>query len=118
MHLRTYMCRKFFVCFDSSSNLLKLVGIFQLHSVYYLNKTMPGTRCAVAGCNNSHAKTKHLSQVLSHFSFPKCADLRKIWVDRCKRKDSFNPSTSHVCSTHFLDSDFIRNLKAELLGER
>ncbi|XP_018577060.1 uncharacterized protein LOC108915494 isoform X2 [Anoplophora glabripennis] len=42
--------------------------------------------------------------------------LRKIWVEQCNRGDLFNPSTGHICSAHFEDSDFERDLQAELLN--
>ena len=35
---------------------------------------------------------------------------------RCCRKDTFNVESARVCSEHFEDSCFIRNLQNELLG--
>lgn len=48
--------------------------------------------------------------------FPKDNELCKKWVLKCRRGDLFNPKTSFVCSVHFREDDFIRDLKAELLG--
>lgn len=48
--------------------------------------------------------------------FPKKQDIRKQWVQKCYRAGKWNPETSCVCSEHFLDDDYIRDLKAELMG--
>jgi hypothetical protein len=66
--------------------------------------------CAVAICNNP----KNDSTIYHHF--PKNNELSKKWVVACKRDDQFNPSTSTVCSNHFLPTDYERDLKNELLG--
>lgn len=42
--------------------------------------------------------------------------LQKQWILKCKRADNWNPSTSFICSTHFKDDEFIRELQAQLLG--
>lgn len=79
---------------------------------------MPGVQCAVAICSNTYYKTKDRSDGVSYFRFPKKDKLRNVWIDRCKRKDSLNPDTSYICSDHFKEEDFIRNLKAELMGSK
>ncbi len=66
--------------------------------------------CAVAICSNSKDNS-----TLYH-RFPKNKELRKKWVVACKREDQFNPSTSTVCSNHFLPTDYERDLRNELLG--
>lgn len=77
---------------------------------------MPGTRCAVASCNNSLVLAKRTGMKLSFHCFPKDAR-RKDWIANCKRADkTFNPSTSCICSEHFLDDDFERDFQAEFLG--
>lgn len=79
---------------------------------------MPGTRCAVGACNNSIVKTKHLSKIVTYFSFPRDENLSNIWVEKCQREKPINPRSSTVCSEHFKEEDFLRNLRAELLGMR
>lgn len=48
--------------------------------------------------------------------FPKNDELCKKWILKCRRRDLLNPKTSFICSVHFRRDDFIRDLKAELLG--
>lgn len=79
---------------------------------------MPGMRCAVAVCSNSYFKTRNRTDGVSYFRFPKQENLRRLWVERCKRKDKFNPDTSYICSDHFRDDDFITNLRTELMGSK
>lgn len=70
--------------------------------------------CAVSSCSNNARKT---GKSISYYQFPKRTEIRKQWIVACKRGDSqFNPDTSRVCSEHFCDADYVRNLKAELLG--
>ncbi|CAH1394694.1 unnamed protein product [Nezara viridula] len=79
-------------------------------------KRMPGTRCAVATCNNNLFDAKRIGKKISFHCFPK-DDRRKDWAVQCKRADKyFNPATSCICSEHFSDSDFERDFQAELLG--
>ena len=40
----------------------------------------------------------------------------KEWERKCRRGDSWNPKTSFICSNHFREDDFVRDLKSELLG--
>jgi len=42
--------------------------------------------------------------------------LQKEWILKCKRADNWNPSSSFICSSHFKNDEFIRDLQAELLG--
>lgn len=42
--------------------------------------------------------------------------LQKEWILKCKRADNWNPSSSFICSAHFKNDEFIRDLQAELLG--
>jgi hypothetical protein len=53
---------------------------------------------------------------ISYHRFPKDPIIRKKWIDACMRKDSFNPDSSCVCSNHFVDEDYDRDLRNELLG--
>lgn len=47
--------------------------------------TMPA--CAVFGCNNYSRKTK--GTLIKYYSFPKNEDLRKRWIQACRRLDKF-----------------------------
>lgn len=69
--------------------------------------------CAVLKCGTYSRKTKG-SNVIYH-PFPKDPDLRKDWISKCERKNSFNVELARVCSKHFLNTDYERDLKAELL---
>lgn len=50
------------------------------------------------------------------FRFPKNLKLQKEWILKCKRAGKWNPSSSCICSVHFKDDEFIRDLQSELLG--
>lgn len=81
---------------------------------------MPGERCAVAVCSNSRVKTRELTgekpKILYH-RFPKDPEISKQWAQFCRRADKlFNPATSVICSEHFTEKDYERDLKAELLN--
>lgn len=51
------------------------------------------------------------------YRFPKDPVLQKLWVHKCKRSDSWDPSSSYVCSKHFNSNDYIRDFKRELVGK-
>ena len=52
----------------------------------------------------------------SYYRFPKDISHQKIWIELCKRQDKVNPTTARMCSLHFNDSDFERDLRNELLN--
>ncbi len=64
--------------------------------------------CAVSTCNNP--------KDVSYHTFPKIEQMQKVWVTKCKRSDTFNPRTAHICERHFEQDAYERDLKAELLG--
>ena len=64
--------------------------------------------CAVAICPSPPG--------ISYFRFPKDQKLRKLWATACKRKDTFNEETSRICENHFLPTDFVRDLRSELMN--
>lgn len=70
--------------------------------------------CAIACCNNSDKNCKNTT--ISFHRFPTDEATKKIWLNACKRADDFPLANSRVCSEHFHDSDFERDLKAELLN--
>ncbi|GBN36193.1 hypothetical protein AVEN_241703-1 [Araneus ventricosus] len=48
--------------------------------------------------------------------FPQNRALNKIWEERCKRKYEFNVKNAVICSEHFTEDDYERDLRNELLG--
>lgn len=72
-------------------------------------------RCAVTNCNVNN-KGKGFTLKKQFFRFPKDENVCSIWVNVCKRADTFNIKTSRICSLHFDKDSYVRNLKYELLG--
>ena len=68
---------------------------------------------AITTCTNNAGRTR---RSISFHTFPRKGDIREQWIAACKRADDFNPDTSRICSEHFVAEDYIRDLKAELLG--
>lgn len=66
--------------------------------------------CAVAICNSPRNK-----DIIYHV-FPKDEVISKQWIVKCKRQDKINTKFASICSSHFLPSDYERDLKNELLG--
>lgn len=73
---------------------------------------MPG--CAVANCINNDKNSK--DKEITFHRIPKDEGLRKAWIHACKRADDFNANNVKVCSCHFSDDDFERDLQSELLN--
>ncbi|XP_050501087.1 uncharacterized protein LOC126881087 [Diabrotica virgifera virgifera] len=73
------------------------------------------SRCAVYGCAVDNM-CKSFVPGTAFYSFPKDKEMQAVWKHLCKRKDSFNVKFARVCSKHFIESDYERNLKHELLG--
>lgn len=66
--------------------------------------------CAVGGCTSSY---KQKGGIIFH-SFPRDESLRRKWVRLCNL-ENINPVFARVCSRHFHENDYKRNLKYELL---
>lgn len=64
--------------------------------------------CAVAICR--------LPKDASYHRFPKAEPLSKAWLNACRRKDFVNVKTAYVCSEHFQEQDFERDLRGELMN--
>lgn len=71
--------------------------------------------CAVATCKNYWRKTKDTEHVIYH-RFPNNKEIAKIWLFKCKRADTVNIVNARVCSVHFDNEDYLRDLQHELLG--
>lgn len=72
-------------------------------------------RCAIYGCSSDNSK-KVKDSPLRFYRFPSNENVRKKWISSCCRADKFNPDIARVCSKHFLESDFLRNLQHEFLN--
>lgn len=77
---------------------------------------MPGMRCTVGVCNNSRLGVKQSGKEVCFYRFPKNKSLRQIWVQKCKRGGKWDPENCRVCSEHFTEEDYERDLQAELLN--
>jgi len=53
---------------------------------------------------------------VSYHRFPKNPKLRRLWKLACKRQDEFDEEKWRICSNHFSEDDFQRDLKNELLN--
>ena len=72
--------------------------------------------CAVASCNNTWSEAA--SGVVSFHRFPKDSILCRTWIMRCRREDTFNVKAARICSCHFTDDCFERDLQSELMGTK
>lgn len=70
--------------------------------------------CYVYGCFNNNRSVKKVKKV-KFYRFPKNEYLRQKWMDACER-DYINLSTATVCSEHFAEDCFFKNLKHTLLN--
>lgn len=67
--------------------------------------------------NKVHKKKPKQNVEKVHFyRFPKDKKLCDIWVAKCQRKTPINVENARICSHHFKEDDFERNLKHELLS--
>jgi len=57
--------------------------------------------CSVAVCRAS----SRVSKVKFH-KFPRNQEFQNLWIEKCGRKDDFNPKTGRVCEIHFFDDDY------------
>lgn len=75
---------------------------------------MPG--CAFPGCRGSRDCPD--SEHISFHRFPKGSNLKEAWLRACELREDFptEHTNARICSRHFNDDDFERDLKAELLN--
>ena len=98
-----------FLCIYMRFSLGVFVANFCWNLIWLWSSKMP-TRCIVAGCSNTY------KEGVSLHSFPKDANLRRIWTAKVKltRAHWNSPSDSSVvCSDHFDASDFEEGLWAQ-----
>lgn len=74
-------------------------------------------KCVVADCKNKPYQNPNSD--LRFFAVPtKPPELVKKWLQLCQREKAFNDSrhSSRICDVHFVEDDFERDLRNELLG--
>lgn len=42
--------------------------------------------------------------------------MQRVWNHLCQQEESFNIKYSRICSKHFIESNYERNLKHDVLG--
>lgn len=67
--------------------------------------------CAVPTCATTH---RAVDKTL--YRFPKNAKYARIWVRCCMKKDSFNTKNAFICSSHFADEAYQRDISHDVLG--
>ncbi len=73
------------------------------------SRTTGHASCAVAICPSPRG--------IKYFRFPKTDDDRCAkWEAACRRADKFNAKSACICSFHFRDEDYERDLMSELMG--
>ena len=73
--------------------------------------------CIAINCTNATRNGhKGADKQIKFHIIPKDIHLRKKWITSIKRKNPPLTDKSAVCSAHFLDSDYLRDMRAELLG--
>ena len=68
----------------------------------------PGCSCSVAICSSPKEAIYH--------TFPKNSHTEKLWIIACKREGTINVKNARICSKHFKDDDYERDLQHELLN--
>lgn len=67
--------------------------------------------CAVPTCATTHRATDK-----TLFKFPKDANYARIWARCCLKKDSFTTKSAYICSLHFADDAYKRDINHDVLG--
>lgn len=67
--------------------------------------------CAVPTCATTH---RAVDKTL--YRFPKDTNYARIWVRCCMKKDSFNTKSAFICSLHFSDEAYQRDINHDILG--
>lgn len=70
-------------------------------------------QCAVVGCNSTHRKTK--GGAIRYHRFPGDSKIRAKWLQACG-KQLTNCATARICSRHFTDEWYERDVQHEILG--
>lgn len=67
--------------------------------------------CAVPTCATTHITTDK-----TLYRFPKDINYARIWVRCCMKKEYFNTKTAYICSLHFADEAYQRDINHDMLG--
>lgn len=67
--------------------------------------------CAVPTCSTTHRATDK-----TLYRFPKDINYARLWIRCCMRRDSFNTKTAFICSLHFADEAYQRDINHDVLG--
>uniref|UniRef100_A0AAR5PDX6 THAP-type domain-containing protein n=1 Tax=Dendroctonus ponderosae TaxID=77166 RepID=A0AAR5PDX6_DENPD len=70
-------------------------------------------QCAVVGCNNTHRRTKGGS--VKYHRFPGDSVIRHQWLKACGKSVN-NCATARICSRHFSEASYERDVQHEILG--
>lgn len=82
-----------------------------------MSKASGGHSCSVALCRNTSINAKSRGLTIRFFTFPRDCKLRREWIVKCRRQDSFNPDTARICSQHFTEDDYEDAVRAKVIGE-
>ncbi|KAF6212138.1 hypothetical protein GE061_012659 [Apolygus lucorum] len=88
---------------SSAGNFHENAG-FLLLCITLLREMDKYVKCAVRTCSNNSKKSGNR---IRYFRFPREDDLLTLWTVRCDRLDTWTPSTSFVCSSHFTADDYL-----------
>ena len=69
--------------------------------------------CCVPGCTNRPER----NEKVGFHRIPKDITIRNAWIARLRR-ENLNPESSRVCSDHFTEDCFEKNLTEQVTGER
>lgn len=71
---------------------------------------MPGY-CCVPLCKKSRYKDNDVKKI-SYHRVPEDPEMHNLWIAAIRRKPPFRVSSAAVCSRHFKEGDFLRNIKS------
>ena len=71
-------------------------------------------KCVVPNCQTANLNSG--SELHDYHYFPRCIQLRTKWLDIIGLRTESYRSWFRICSGHFEDSDYDRDLRAELTG--
>jgi hypothetical protein len=72
-------------------------------------------KCSVLGCaNKQRSKSDSYIDLISYHRFPKDENRRIEWINRCGVN---NDKYERICSAHFDERCFVRDLQKQLLGK-
>ncbi|XP_037952824.1 uncharacterized protein LOC119683258 [Teleopsis dalmanni] len=70
-------------------------------------------RCAVSHCKQNNAKKDGNKNSIHYHKFPTDPEQKEAWINFCQRLGIINTKTERICSLHFSDEDYEKNLQME-----